>query len=551
MIVESRLRTAKKRQLDAAQSAHRPWRRTDRERERDASKSECLSRIGGQAASVHETTAAPRRWGGPWIDHNRGSCSRMGQAKPVGGSVFLRLICALISLALLLGSAPGNARYVPDTSVGPEGRIDISLRGEEGLFPEAVESSIDGLGFVTAALRDGYLAICAYSANAQFSANFGNAGCVRQTVSANLRIRQLLTGNSGYWLLLTDKSDTRHFMLLRLSAQGVADASFGSGGRREFQLVCGATDTAPNCPELMGAIDSGFDDPNEFRILAETKNGKLWVLARRLTAAGAYEGVVWQIDQGGLSSARANLFDALPAAWLSEQQYFGLSPIGLVAHDDGVLVKQRTNHGHVLLRVNGNVAIDRAFAASRPGGLIISGDGAMPSGMFHLPAVADDDTFVWGTINGAAIGDRYDRSGQLLGPAPVPGRILAAPPSFRDLSSLLWVCDGSRVGRWQNGQWDVTSFAGHGPYALASRASSMALASGSATLALAVPSGARKGALSLLATGAAPNPVEASLATQSGSVLNVEHQNVNALGKGVVQRAARQADGQLIWQRIE
>ncbi len=474
----------------------------------------------------------------------------MVHATQVQGRSLARLIAALVFMALLVGSEAGNARYLPDTSVGPEGRIDITLRGQGEFFPETVASSLDGLGFVSAALRGGDLAVCAYTASAQFNANFGAAGCWRASFDPRYRMRQLLTGRSGYWLLLTHESDTRDFLIVRLNAQGLPDTSFGYGGLRVFRLSCGATDTAPNCPELMGPVDSVYGKPDEYRILAETKSRNLWLLARRRTSLGFYEGVVLQIDEGGLSSARANLFDALPAAWLSESLDNRLAPIGLVAHGDGVLVKHRTRYGYVVLRVNSSVAIDRAFAASRPGGFIISGDGSMPPDLFHLPTVADDDTFVWGNIDGAADGERYDRNGQLLGPATVSGRILAAPASFKDASNPLWVFDGRRVGRWQNGQWDATSFAGHGPYTVPLALNSITLAFGGGAFALTMPSGTWEGSLSMLATAAAPSPVQAPLATQVGSALTATFFEKSA-GSDFVWRSATQADGTVKWQRID
>ncbi|KAB2842348.1 MAG: hypothetical protein F9K47_09295 [Burkholderiales bacterium] len=165
-----------------------------------------------------------------------------------------------------------------------------------------------------------------------------------------------------------------------------------------------------------------------------------------------------------------------------------------------------------------------------------------------MPTVADDDTFVWGNFDGATGGERYDRNGQLLGQASVPGRILAAPTSFKDALSQLWVFDGRRVGRWQNGQWDATSFASHGPYTVS--LNSITLASGGAALAMTVPSGGWQGSLSILATAAAPSPVQAPLATQAGSALNAMFFERSA-GNDFVWRSATQADGAVQWQRIE
>ncbi len=459
--------------------------------------------------------------------------------------------CARMLLALvfgLLSAAPASARYLPDTSVGPEGVIDISLRGEAALLPDALGSSLDGRGFVSAALRDGQVVVCAHTGDGQIDGSFGTGGCFREAVASSLRFGQLLTGNSSYWLLLTDASDTRHFLLFRLDAQGLGDASFGAAGRREFLLTCGVSDIAPNCPELAGP--ASFEDSRAYNIFAETRDGKLWLLARRRSPAGAYEGVVLRIEQGGLSSARANLFDALPATWQAPTQSEFMSPIGLVAHGDGVLVKHRTTRGYVLTRIDGNVAIDRAFAASRPEALIVTGDAALPPSVVPLPAVAADDTFVWGNLGNVSPGDRYEADGRLLGPPGAPGRVLAQPASFKDASSRLWVFDGTRVGRWQNGQWDTTTFSGHGPYTLPEVPYSIALASGGATLAVTVRTRVREGSLSMLATQAAPSLLPASLATLPGMALDVEFERAD-IGLGNVQRSGRQADGRLVWQRIE
>ena len=136
----------------------------------------------------------------------------------------------------LLLSGPIAARYVPDTSIAPAGVIDISIRGEGALSPGAVYTSIAGNEFVTISQRDNVLAICEFTTSALLQTGFGGSGCYRDTLSATEFAYQLLVGRSGYWVFIGDTSKPSRFTLLRLTASGQPDVSYGASGRRGLVL---------------------------------------------------------------------------------------------------------------------------------------------------------------------------------------------------------------------------------------------------------------------------------------------------------------------------
>lgn len=460
------------------------------------------------------------------------------------------LTTAALALGLLL-SCPANARYVADNSTYPNGVADISMRGDVAIAPAALYTSVDGNAFVTGAQRDDALAACAYTTGAALQESFGSSGCHRATLAANEYAYQLLVGKSGYWVFIVDASNPKRFSLLRLSKLGQPDTSYGPLGRRSFELTCDAGDAATRCPEIRGGGAQQLLNTTPF--IAETGGTDLWLLASRQSSGGAYEGVVFRIEQGRDISTRATLFDALPAIWTPDQQQFAYMPIGVVAHGDGVLVEHRTDHGYALLRVGANGAVDRGFGSSQTNGIILAGDGALPFWFFQMPVVAADNTFYWGlNLEGRT---RFDQRGATLGTlATARSEVIAAPDSFASASTALWLADGTRVGRWQNGQWDMTTFGGKGPYEPPTNQTLFALTRDTATLAMlnaptAVITPALPAQLSIVGTQASPQVLVAPAVLQSGALLTANGPNWG-IDPAVALRHATQADGKTVWQRI-
>ena len=448
-----------------------------------------------------------------------------------------------------------SARYLPDTSIAPNGVMDISMRGDVAIDPGALYTSVGGNEFITVAQRDSTLAVCAFTTSAVLQNSFGSNGCYRETLAANEYAYQLLVGKSGYWVFIVDSNNAKRFTLLRLTSLGQQDTGYSPLGRRSFELACDASDAAMRCPEMHGdlARPSMNLTKNSRKFIAETDDARLWLLAGRKTSTGADEGVVLQIEQGRNITTRANLFDALPPSWIPTTPGSITLPIGVVAHGDGVLVEHITNRGYTLIRIAGNGAIDRSFAATQPNGIIVAGDNALPVDFFQMPVVASDNTFYWG-LSGAGR-TRYDQSGATLGASPTPDAasrtfVIAAPDSFTDTSTALWMSDGTRVGRWQNGRWDATVFGGQGTFqptpsqtmfALTRDGTSLAMANAATSL---VPA-----QLSILPTQLNAQPLVAPAVMQSSAVLVA-----GGFWSGVDQsssiRYATQADGQTVWQRI-
>ena len=466
---------------------------------------------------------------------------------------FPRLACLCVTMGLF-AAATANARYVPDSTTAAHGVFDISLRGDAAISPGVVYAGIGGNQFITAARRNEILAVCAFTTGAVIQASFGNAGCYRETMTANQFPYQLLVGKSGYWIFIADAANAKRFTLLRLTPTGQPDVTYGTSGRRTFDLGCDATDTASRCPE----IDSfGAQQLLSFKpFIAETSDSNLWLLASRKSAVGADEGVLLHIDQARTIGARVNLYDALPPSWVPGMQAGVSFPHGVVAHGDAVLVEHRTNFGYVLIRIDGNSAIDRSFGGS---GYLVAGDGALPANFFQMPVVAADNTFLWGLGSADARGrTRYDAHGSVLGPLPIPEvvyrtYVMSVPASFGSAAVPLWMWDGTRVGRWVNGQWDPSTFGGQGPFQPATGQTLFALMRDESALAMidvAVASGSTTVAkLTIVATQAAASPRIVDPVTQPDAVLVTEGLRADIDPRKFV-RYATQADGRIVWQRL-
>lgn len=467
-------------------------------------------------------------------------------------NLFTKLVGAGAILLGAIATYPASARYLRDTSIYPNGDIDISIRGNAAIAPGALYASVGGNEFITIGQRDNALAVCSFTAAAALQSAFGSNGCYRETLGATESAYQLLVGKSGYWVFIADFSNTKRFSLLRLTAAGQPDINYGASGRRSFDLACDASDVAMGCPEILGG---GAQQSLNFKAyIAETGDYSLWLLASRKTSSGADEGVVLHIEQGRNITTRANLFDALPPNWIPGMQQSVTIPVGIVAHADGVLVEHRTNNGYALIRVGGNGAIDSSFAVGQPNGIIVAGDGALPENFFQMPVVASDNTFCWGISSGQRT--RYDGYGTTLGTFSLPGtfsntRMVTAPGSFANASAALWVWDGNRLGRWQNGQWDATVFGGNGPLQPASGQTVFALTNDerSAAMATAFFSSSAPAQLSIVATQLVPQTLLAPLVLQADAVLTATAA-AQSIDANTILRYATQEDGTIVWQRI-
>ena len=471
----------------------------------------------------------------------------------------LTRLSVFAALVALFTAGHALAVYIPDASIAPSGAIDVTVRGDALVAPAALNRSVDGNGFVTIARSERDVVICAFTAGGTLQPGFGSAGdgCDREALGSTEIPYQLLTGKTGYWLLIADTSNAARLTLLRLTTDGRPDSTYGTQGRRAFVLGCDATDDPSRCPQLGGGGTQQVVNARAF--IAETGASTLWLMAARKSSTAADEGVVYRIDRGSSFATRANAFDTLPAAWQANFQSSVTMPVGIVAFGDGVLLEHRTNNGYVMIHVDASGAIDRAFGGQ--GYATTGGDAALPAETYSLPIVAADNTFLWGIppIDPRSR-NRYDASGHAIGTMPMPAIVYGisiaptVPATFTTASTPLWIWDGTRIGRWVNGQWDMTAFGGQGTYQPPTAQTIFMLTRDETTLAMTDSptrfAGTPTSKLTLLDTRAAAQPRIGAVVVRHDSMLAAQSFR-STIDPTTLVRWAMQADGSLVWQTVD